>query len=81
MTDYHPTPHLLEKMNARDVTWANIIEVIEKPEVIYGPDAKGRRVMQKDNLSVVVAANDAVITVLLRDEEHWDDQKARNRRR
>lgn len=74
-----PTPHLLEKLKARNVTWAEVVDILEHPEVVYGPDRQGRKVVQKGDLSVVLAPNNAVITVLLRDAENWDDEAARER--
>lgn len=76
-----PTPHLLDSMKKRDVTWAEILEICEKPEVVYGPDHRGRKVLQKGDLSVVVTAKGDVITVLLRNEDRWDDTQARNRKK
>lgn len=74
-----PTPHLLEKLKARNVTWAEVVDILERPEVVYGPDRQGRKVVQKGDLAVVLATNNAVITVLLRDAENWNDEEARNR--
>lgn len=75
----YPTPHLIEKMNARDVTWAEILDVIDHPEVVYGPDRQGRRNYQKGDLCVVVTSQKAVVTVLIRNSEQWSDEDARNR--
>lgn len=77
--EHYPTPHLLEKMKARDVKWAEIMEVIQHPEVVYGPDTQGRRNFQKGDLCVVVSRHKAVITVLIRNLEQWSDEDARNR--
>jgi len=78
--EIHPTPHLIEKMKARDVTWGEIVGIIEKPAVVFGPDIQGRKVYQKGDLAVVVAASGAVITVLLKETEQWTDEQARNRK-
>lgn len=77
--DPHPTRHLVEKMNSRSVTWGEILEVINQPEATYGPDNRGRVNYQKGRLCVVVDKYDAVVTVLLRQEEQWDDAQARAR--
>lgn len=80
MTLFYPTPHLLEKLKLRNVSWGEIVDICEKPEVVYGPDPQGRKVLQKGELAVVLAPGNAVVTVLLRDAEKWTDQKARDRR-
>lgn len=78
----YPTNHLREAMASRDVTWAEIVEVVQKPEVSFGPDMQGRFVLQKGDLSVVVADRDgAVLTVLLRSETQWSNEDARSRKR
>lgn len=77
--DIYPTKHLLEKLDAREVTWGEIVEVVEHPEVVYGPDYRGKKIHQKGDLSVVVAPDGAVLTVLLRDEKQWNDEQARER--
>lgn len=73
--DPYPTKHLLENMKVRGVTWAEIVDVLENSEVVFGPDVRERFVFQKDNLSVVVSAKGAVITVLLRQGEPWDNRE------
>lgn len=77
--EYYPTRHVVEKMNARNITWAEILEIVEKPEVTFGPDTRGRKVLQKDDLAVVVGSDNAIVTVLLRDEDQWTDEDARKR--
>lgn len=79
--EFHPTPHLIEKLKARDVTWGTILDCLEHPEVVYGPDQRGRSNYQKDDLCVVASREGAVITVLLRNEDPWTDEDARNRSR
>lgn len=79
MNDFVPTNHLLEKMRLRNITWAEIIEVLEKPEVTFGPDLRGRKTVQKGDLAVVVSGSGAVITVLLRDADQWTDEDVRDR--
>ena len=73
--DPYPTKHLLDNMRVRGVTWAEIVDVLENSEVVFGPDVRERFVFQKDNLSVVVSAKGAVITVLLRQGEPWNNQQ------
>lgn len=80
MTLFFPTPHLMEKLKLRNITWAEVVDICEAPEVTYGPDPQGRKVLQKGDLSVVLAPGNAVVTVLLRDAENWDDKKVRDRR-
>lgn len=77
--DYFPTKHLREKMAARNVTWAEIVDILDMPEVSFGPDFQGKRVLQKGDLAVVVGRDNAVITVLLRDADEWDDAQASSR--
>ena len=74
-----PTKHSLEAMAARNVTWGEIVDAVEKPEVSFGPDERGRMVHQKGLIAVVVAESGAVITVLLRQGTRWTDEDARNR--
>lgn len=78
--EYHPTPHLVEKLKVRDVTWGNILDCLEHPEVVY-PDKLDRKRYQKGDLCVVANRKGAVITVLLRKEDQWTDEDARNRSR
>ncbi len=77
--DIHPTPHLIDSMQARNVTWGEIVEIVNNPEVVYGPDPEGRSIMQKGRLSVVVSYDGAVITVLLRQNKKWNNDQAGNR--
>lgn len=77
--EIYPTDHLLQKMRSREITWADIVDVADNPSVIYGPDERGRRVLQKDKLSIVLDKHNNVITALLRQEEQWTDEDARNR--
>lgn len=79
--DIYPTPHAIDAMKDRDVQWAEVVEVVNRPEVIYGPDPKGRKIYQKGKLGVVVSRQDDVVTVLLRQEGQWDNEDARGRER
>lgn len=80
MSEYYPTDHLREKMTSRNITWAEILEVVERPEVTFGPDDKGRQTHQKGDLCVVVGRNRAVITVLLRQQQTWSDEQVASRK-
>ena len=75
----YPTRHVVEKINDRSVTWGEILDVIQSPEVTYGPDFKGRMTVQKGNLCVVLARDGAVITVLLRSAINWTDEDIQGR--
>lgn len=77
--DIYPTKHVREQMEARDVTWGEIVDIVEHPEVVYGPDPKGRKIVQKGDLSIVLAPDGAIVTVLLREETAWDNEQARAR--
>lgn len=79
--DPFPTPHLMKRLKDRNITWAEIVEILDSPENVYGPDFQGRKVMQKGDLSIVVGPQGAVITVLLRQEDQWNDEAMRNRMR
>ena len=74
-----PTRHVVEKMNNREITWAEIVDISKNPEVVYGPDHRGRRILQKGDLSIVLADNGAVVTALLRSEDKWTDKDAKER--
>lgn len=74
-----PTPHLIERLRKRNITWAEVVDILDKPDVVYGPDPQGRRTMQKNDLCVVVSDKGAVITVLLRQDEQWNDEEVRQR--
>lgn len=73
--DIYPTKHAREQMEARNVTWGEIVDIVEKPEVVYGPDQRGRKICQRGDLSVVVGGDGAIVTVLLREVEQWDDNQ------
>lgn len=75
-----PTRHAVQKMQDRDISWAEVVEIVDNPDVIYGPDYRGRRVIQKDDVAVVLGPNGGVITVLFRNEEQWTDEQVRSRK-
>ena len=77
--EVYPTKHLLKNMRERHVTWAEVVDIIERPEVVSGPDMQGREVYHKGKLSIVVARNGDVITVLLRQEKQWTNEDAQKR--
>lgn len=80
MSEYYPTKHLMEKLEERKITWGEVIDVVENPEVTFGPDHRGRKTLQKGDLCVVVGSDNAVVTVLLRNAEQWTAQDAQARR-
>lgn len=76
-----PTKHALEKMQGRDVTWGEIIDVVNNPEVVYGPDFRGAKNYQKGDLCVIVARDGAIVTVLLKSQNEWNDTHAKSRKK
>lgn len=80
-SNLHPTRHVIDQMKARDISWAEVVEIVEYPETSYGPDNRGRIVYQKHDLSVVTGRDGGVITVLLRNTEQWTNEDAKNRRK
>lgn len=74
-----PTRHLVQRLKDRNITWAEVVEVIDRPDVTFGPDEKGYMVLQKGDLGVVVSRQGGVITVLLRDAAQWTDEDVRRR--
>jgi hypothetical protein len=79
MRDIYPTKHAIETMEARNVSWGEIVSVVENPDVVYGPDQRGRKVVQRDDLTVVLGGDGAIVTVLLREVNEWTDEDARGR--
>lgn len=77
--DLYPTKHSIQTMRARKISWADVVEVANNPEVTYGPDLRGVVNYQKGKLCVLVSKDGAVVTVLLRKGEKWTDEDARNR--
>lgn len=60
MADYFPTKHAVQAMAARGVTWAEILQVLDQPEVVYSGSSgahagKGTEIRQRDKLYVVVS--------------------------
>lgn len=78
---FTPTNHVREKMKTRDVTWGEIVDVLENPECVYGPDYKGRKTVQKGDLCVIVGKDNVIVTVLFRDEANWTDHDMQQRAR
>lgn len=78
--EYYPTRHAVEQMKARSLSWADVLEIVNEPEVTFGPDSRGRRVLQKGSLAVPVARDGAVITVLLRSQDQWTNEDVMNRK-
>ncbi len=59
MRSYFPTKHAAQAMSQRDVTWAEILEVLASPEVVYAGDrgahaGKDSEIHQRGELYVVV---------------------------
>ena len=79
--DYFLSDHAREAARKRDIPWSDITDVVEHSEVRFGPDSEGRTVHQKDDLAVVTGKDGGVVTVLLRHENQWTDEDARNRRK
>ena len=56
---YYPTKHAVQVMSARDITWAEVLEVLEAPEVLYQNTQRTTHVRsnvhQRGNLFVVSA--------------------------
>lgn len=77
--DLHPTKHVIEKMNARNITWGEIIDTVDHSEVVYGPDPEGIMIHQKGDIAVVVGRGGSIVTVLLRSEKKWNDMQAQVR--
>lgn len=65
-------------MNARGVTWAQIVEACTRPHVIE--PHQGRRRFTRGDLVVVVADDSTVVTVLLREQDTWNDAGFRERK-
>ena len=67
-------------MRRRDITWADVMRVLDAPEVVYRQNNRNGIVHQRGDLAVVVGDDRTVITVLLRATHRWDDTDCRNRR-
>jgi hypothetical protein len=72
-----PSRHALAHMEARGVTWAEVVETCQRPHVVE--PHQGRRRFVRDGLAVVVAEDGTVVTVLLRASAQWTDGDARAR--
>ena len=61
MRDYFPTKHAVTSMAARDIPWAEVLWVLEQPEVTYSNTSKGphagkhTQIHQRGRLYVVVS--------------------------
>ncbi len=72
--------HARDVMKRRQVSFEQLVEIISNPDIIEPHQGKRRYV--KDNLCVVVASSlhgKVVITILLRKNDSWTDNDARNR--
>jgi hypothetical protein len=78
-----PTSHARTTMRKRSITWAEIVAVVSKPERVY--DSRGSRMYQGSAITVAVAPDGAVVTVLLTrnpetiERNRWTDDDARGR--
>lgn len=73
----YPSTHARQKMADRHVTWSEVVEAVERPEITEPHN--GNRRYSRAGLCVVVAVNGCVITILLRRTEQWTDEDARTR--
>jgi hypothetical protein len=74
---WYLTHHLLLRAAERGISEAEILEVLDDPEVIYDQDyyAPNRQVRQRGRLGVVVdRSTGAVITVVFRTRQLWMQQ-------
>jgi hypothetical protein len=58
--EYYPTRHAVEAMTSRSITWAEVLWVLQQPEVTYRSDTgkhagKDTSIKQRGSLYVVVA--------------------------
>lgn len=78
-----PSRHAVETMNARDVSWAQVVETVEQPENTYSTSRRPKDcVHQRGDIAVVtVEVSDGLLvkTVLLRETEQWSNDDARSR--
>lgn len=93
--EYYPTRHAVTRMADRQISWAEVLEVLTAPEVTYiqaraiGNLSPGR-VNQRGDLYAVTSLEIedaghtdivAVMTVGLRSQDQWTDEDARNRKK
>lgn len=74
------TNHAREVMKRRNISWDELVEVIERPDIIEPHQGKKRYV--KGKLCVVVAPSlhgKVIVTILLRDQNQWSDEDVRKR--
>ncbi|MGX4690750.1 DUF4258 domain-containing protein [Streptomyces sp. JNUCC 63] len=71
------TPHFLDVIARRDISPAEVADCLRRPDIVEPHD--GRRRFVRGRIAVVVAADGALVTALLRDRAHWTDADARNR--
>ncbi len=77
LLELFPSKHAVDAMRRRMVSWAEVLDVVKLPEVTYTSD--GDVMFQRGKLSVVIAKNQVVKTVLRREVQQWDDRDARRR--
>lgn len=88
MSEVQLTRHARENMDARDVSFAEVLEVLRTYDTRYssfmhrGRPTPDTYVYQRGRLAVVAQDKNGVLlvkTVLLKDTEQWDDEDARAR--
>ena len=72
-----PSAHARQKMTDRAVTWAEVVDVVERAELTE-PHGGHRRYCRA-GLCVVVAENGCVVTILMRRTDPWTDADVRAR--
>lgn len=69
--------HALDTMRRRDISPEEVADVLLRPQVVE--PHRGRYRYVRDGLTVVLAKDLTIITVLLRSGSQWTDADARNR--
>lgn len=82
--DLVPSKHAIASMEARDITWPQVVETVTDPSVTYG--TRGDQMFQRGDVAVVTTrpmtdGSRLVKTVLLRETEQWTNEDARARPR
>ena len=47
--EIYPTKHLIKYMRERHVTWGEIVDIVDHPEVVTSPDMQGRQLYQNSS--------------------------------
>lgn len=83
-TQWRLTWHARQTAARRKVSLAEVLAVIDQPEVSYAQPQRGAsiRICQRGSLAVVInVVERSVITVLLRSQSRWTDEDVRRRPR